>query len=389
MRFPGSVDAACLTSKEELPPPTGTGPTRPCIVTPHYGSVPHALCYDLTHDNESYLDKRSAEDSLSTAALITFCWCAIGSVKGFDDLYPKYLNIVKETKQYEVTRLKENSGIAKAKHVLNNLHTEMALQGFQEGHVHEENGVSDLWLGRSGDCANTVALSTSSCTVLSRRRRRATSLWRTPLSRRATRIAATVSGTCLLAVYWGLTRPAVSNFKLRRSRAKFIYGAHLEFASYDPRDDETELRGIDGKLVEMPPVVVPQGLDDEGPYAEVIVPEYFPPGSIMLFETQLVGLDSTLDEFCVSGADDAFVDLDLVDLNVVLHRADGEERDLTGGEVGTYNVPGMGSLVYCGLEGFMNPLRRMIRNNDLGDPLAAHLREGTWAFDYVWSRLQK
>lgn len=32
----------------------------------------------------------------------------------------------------------------------------------------------------------------------------------------------------------------------------------------------------------------------------------------------------------MTGADEAFGDLDLVDLNVVLHRADGEERDATG-----------------------------------------------------------
>lgn len=32
----------------------------------------------------------------------------------------------------------------------------------------------------------------------------------------------------------------------------------------------------------------------------------------------------------MSGADDAFGDLDLVDLNVILHRADGEEKDATG-----------------------------------------------------------
>ena len=144
-----------------------------------------------------------------------------------------------------------------------------------------------------------------------------------------------------------------------------------------------------GKLVETPPVVVPQGLDDEGPYGEIIIPEYFPPGSILLFETQLQGLDSSLDTFCASGADEAFGDLDLIDLNVVLYRADGEERDATKGEIGAYNVPGVGTLTYCGLEGFMHPLRHIMRYNDLGHPLCSHLREGTWALDYVYSRLQK
>lgn len=95
---------ACLTVDEELPPPTGKGPSRPALVIPHNGSAPHALFYDLTHDNESYLHKRSAEDALSTGALVTFSWSAIASVKGFDDLYPALLDLVNEKRLYEVPR---------------------------------------------------------------------------------------------------------------------------------------------------------------------------------------------------------------------------------------------------------------------------------------------
>jgi len=134
---------------------------------------------------------------------------------------------------------------------------------------------------------------------------------------------------------------------------------------------------------------VPQGSDAEGPFSEIIVPEYFPPGSIMLFETLLEGLDPGLDQFCASEAEQAFKDLNLVELNVVLYRCEGEERDATGGEIGAYDVPGIGKLVYCGLEGWMHPLRHIIRFNDLGHPLCAHLRQGTWAFDYISGRLSK
>ncbi|EEB90573.1 hypothetical protein MPER_11198, partial [Moniliophthora perniciosa FA553] len=78
----GSMDAACLTSIEEIPSPTGKGPVRKAIVTPLNGSMPHALLYDLTHDNESPMHKRSAEDALSTGALVTISHSATGSVKG-------------------------------------------------------------------------------------------------------------------------------------------------------------------------------------------------------------------------------------------------------------------------------------------------------------------
>ncbi|KIK60308.1 glycoside hydrolase family 13 protein [Collybiopsis luxurians FD-317 M1] len=347
----GSMDGACLTSVEEIPSPTGKGPVRKAIVTPLNGSMPHALLYDLTHDNESPLHKRSAEDALSTGALATFSYSAIGSVKGFDDLYPKLLNLVGEKRKYEVTGLEENSGVARVKRVLNALHLEMVLGGYEEGHVHQENDYIILSRVQPG----------------------------------------TQKGYLLVAhtafARGSKDRGSISPVKLRRTRARFIMGASIDISSYDPPKDATTLKGLPSKLVEMSPVVVPQGLDAESPYSEIVVPEYFPPGSIMLFETHLQDHDASLDEFAVSGAQEVFGTLGLVELNVVLHRADGEERDATNGEIGVYDVPGIGRLTYCGLEGWMHPLRHIIRYNDLGHPLCEHLRQGTWALDYIHNRL--
>ena len=136
------MDEACLTSVRELTPPFGRGPTRPCIVTPLYGSIPHAIMYDLTHDNESYRDKFTAEHVLCVAGIVTFGYCAVASVKGFDDLYPKLLNLVRERRLYDVTDLGEGSGIARAKRVLNGLRREMVLEGYEEGHVFQDGDAS-------------------------------------------------------------------------------------------------------------------------------------------------------------------------------------------------------------------------------------------------------
>ena len=140
------MDAACLTSPEDLPSPVGSGPSRPSLVTPVQGSAPHALMFDLTHDNESPLHKRSAEDALSTGALVTFSFSAIGSNKGFDDLYPKLLDLVGDNRRYEVLESGAVSGISEVKRLLNHLHTEMVLEGYSEGHVHQENDVCLLFL---------------------------------------------------------------------------------------------------------------------------------------------------------------------------------------------------------------------------------------------------
>ena len=74
---------------------------------------------------------------------------------------------------------------------------------------------------------------------------------------------------------------------------------------------------------------------------------------------------------------------------LIFHCAEGEEQDVAGGEIGLYDVPGLGKLVYCGLEGCMHPLRHVMKHNDLGHPLCGHLRDGTWVMDYISSCLQK
>lgn len=171
--------------------------------------------------------------------------------------------------------------------------------------------------------------------------------------------------------------------------AKFILGARINVKSTETPTSSDTLKGLPASLDEIQSIIVPQGLDHEGSYAEIIVPEYFPPGSVMIFETQLQQYDPTLDKFCSSGAQEAFSEVDLVDLNVILHRSDVEERDATDGQFGAYDVPGLGKLVYCGLEGWMHYLRHIMRYNDLGHPLCAHLREGSWALHYVHERLSK
>jgi glycogen debranching enzyme len=63
--------------------------------------------------------------------------------------------------------------------------------------------------------------------------------------------------------------------------------------------------------------------------------------------------------------------------------------DIVKGGDGVYIIPGYHELVYCGLEGWMHPLRSITENNDLGHPLCAHLRDGVWAMDYILKRLDK
>lgn len=67
--------------------------------------------------------------------------------------------------------------------------------------------------------------------------------------------------------------------------------------------------------------------DENGAYSQIIVPDVFPPASVMVFATWMDGLPQDLDATCSEGADEAFKGLDMVDLNAMLYRSDGEEKD--------------------------------------------------------------
>ena len=58
-------------------------------------------------------------------------------------------------------------------------------------------------------------------------------------------------------------------------------------------------------------------------------------------------------------------DMDLLDLNYALYRCDQEERD-DGFGGGTYEVPGAGSFVYCGLQGIVSMLAKVSQGKGRG-----------------------
>jgi glycogen debranching enzyme len=134
----GSMDTDCLSERTVVSLPGSKSPKSAKLI-PHPGSTPHAFLMDITHDNESPLSKRTAEDALPTGSLVTFGRAAIGSNRGFDDLYPKLLDVVGETRKYEI--VEAESGIGGIKRLLNHLHTELVLDEGVEGHFSQEGEV--------------------------------------------------------------------------------------------------------------------------------------------------------------------------------------------------------------------------------------------------------
>ncbi|RIB00968.1 glycoside hydrolase family 13 protein [Gigaspora rosea] len=344
----GSIDTECLTDSSTCTNIDDSSKTSGSVV-PLTGSNPHALFMDCTHDNETPHQKKIAEDSLPNGALVAMSSCAIGSVKGYDEIYPTTVDLVNETRPYKLYEKPLETGIGRVKKVLQHLHVEMTLDGYTETHVHHEN--DSIIVHRVNPHNHNGYLLIAHCAF-----------------------SGPPNSSCNL-----------SPVKLRGTKAEVLFSTYLEVQSDEFVRDEKYLTGLPVTLKPLNAPNLRETSDERGKYTEVTLPKEFPSGSVTLLKTE-VNKHNSLDEILISDIDEAFQELNLVDLNIVLYRCGSEENDVTPGH-GTYEVPGYGHLPYCGLEGFMSVLRPIMKENDLGHPFCNNLREGHWVLDYVVDRL--
>jgi glycogen debranching enzyme len=346
----GSMDQA-LTTEQTTYSKDGKSEEPAVLIPILQGSTPHALFMDCTHDNETPNEKRQPEDTLPNAALVAFSGSAIGSVKGYDDVYPRLLDIVNETRLYDQPKKDANIGITKVKPILQKLHTEMVLDGYIECHIHHEGDY--IIVHRQHPELHTGYLLVAHTAFAGRNSKRG----------------------------------SVSPVKLRGTDVDLLFSATLKVESRDDRSDKETLRGLSSKIESLSAPTIRSLSDNKGRYTEIVVPNTFPSGSIMVLKTWIQDNPAESYNLISSCSDNVFSNLSLLDMNVVLHRCEGEERDATG--EGVYNIPGHGSLPYAGLEGFVSVLKPVIYENNLGHPFCVHLRDGTWALDYIVDRLNR
>ncbi|KAK7534404.1 hypothetical protein IWX49DRAFT_602675 [Phyllosticta citricarpa] len=324
----------------------------------------HALFMDCTHDNEAPAQKRDARDTLPTAALVAMCACATGSVMGFDDCYPELIDLVHETRSYSsaysTTGLLKveaaEGGIGGIKKLLNQIHTLMGQDGYDETFIHHD---------REYITVHRVHPHTRKGYFL-------------------------IAHTAFPG--YGNGDGGFPPVHLPGTKAKLMGSWSFEVdasaqAKTSVRSDKKLLRGLPSRTRDITGVKI----ESAGDNTTISVPANFNPGSIALFETWIPSCEHSegLDKFVTSEGASAFKTCSLVDLNQVLYRCEPEERDLSGGKDGVYTVPGVGPLVYAGLQGWWSVLRDVVKYNDLGHPICNHLREGQWALDYCAGRLER
>ena len=336
-------------------------------------SIAHAIFFDQTHDNPSYVEKRSVFDLLPSSALVSMACCATGSNRGYDELVPHHIHVVNEERKYQAwgREVTDKTGIIAGKRVLNDFHGYLGLQGFNQVFVDQMN--PDIV---------------------------------------------------------GITRQNPITHE------KFILIAHTAFGYPDPNAGATYVRPLtfEGKFEEIYFEMEIKSRRDQ-PYArfkdfkknssvingldeyETTVRKNIQPHDSNIFNKNLTILgESTQMEFvnlrpgsivCVRVSPHAAVTdkfrklhevindfhsengskyrevkniisrLNLVDLNLVLFSCDQEERD-RGYGYEAYDIPGFKRLEYSGFQGVLSLLSHISPSNDLGHPLCGNLRNGNW-----------
>jgi glycogen debranching enzyme len=348
------------------------------------GSAPHALFMECTHDNETPFQRRTAEDALPNAALTCFTASAIGSVHGYDELYPELLNLVNETRIYSKCFHTLVNSINKD--VTNDILNPFLPQSFlqiklylQALHIYlSDKHYSEVYVHRDREIIRIIRDN--------------------PVNHHG----------FLLIAHTSFRKNHSSEFeeiRIRGSNVKLITGGTLTVNT--TKKTTNELIGFDSCVISNVEDMfkIETGRDANGEYVDIKLKQ-FPQGSILIFEKKLQtkaveslnAIQSILKmkyptnklsdaTKCIKSLDDAISKLHFNDLNVLLYRCENEEHESTGHSV--YVVPNYGPVAYCGLQGFMSIMRWVAKENNLGHPFCHHLRNGPWALNYIYERLER
>ncbi|XP_037131537.1 glycogen debranching enzyme isoform X2 [Syngnathus acus] len=364
-------------------------PLTPCIA--------HAMFLDVTHDNECPIQLRSALDSLPSSAMVSMACCATGSTRGYDELVPHQISVVKEERFYpkwnpsasltSASEVGPQTGIIAGKLALNKLHQELAAQGFIQVYVDQ---VDEDIVAITRHCPSTHQSVVAVCRTAFKNPK--THHYRTDVPP--------------MFIPGKIEEVVLEARTVERHAGSFV-------------KDDNFINGMPEYTVEIKEhiplqessVVYHAGVTSKGrsEFVQEISFKKLTPGSVIAFRIsldpkaqKLVGaLRYYLSQFSLKYRKGSIADenppdalkmplaqlmskLTLADMNVLLFRCDAEEQEDGGG---CYSIPGWGTFKYAGLQGLMSILADIRANNDLGHPVCSNLRQGDWLMEYIVNRL--
>ncbi|KAL7386629.1 hypothetical protein ABVT39_011254 [Epinephelus coioides] len=360
-------------------------------------SIAHAMFLDVTHDNECPIQLRSALDSLPSSAIVSMACCATGSTRGYDELVPHQISVVKEERFYpkwnpsasptSTGEVGFRTGIIAGKLALNKLHHELAAQGFIQVYVDQVD--ADI-VAITRHCPSTHQSVVAVCR---------TAFWNPKTHQYDPKVPPMfIPGK-------------IEEVVLEARTVERHAGSYKKDGGYINGMLEYTVEIKEHISLQESTVVKQAGVTSKGrsEFVQEIIFQKLTPGSVIAFRVsldpkaqKLAGvLRYYLSQFSPkyrrgSVADDnppealqkplaqLMSKLTLADMNVLLFRCDSEEQEDGGG---CYSIPGWESLKYAGLQGLMAVLADIRPNNDLGHPVCANLRQGDWLMDFVSNRL--
>ena len=359
---------------------------------PSNGDTPLAIFYDRTHDNQCLIVAHSVFDVVPTTAVLSMSTSPVGSCRGYDELIPHMIDVVKEKRLYSSYKEDEmSSGIFKIKRELNKLHSNLVTEGYTEMYV---DSLTDTVLSITRHNPNTLESH-----VL-------------------------ITHTCF-------SYPDAQYKPTKQAKHKpfpiptlFLDGQVSEivleaFIKEDTSVSYVEAEDVINGLVGYVPFIQMNINPNRSKLVKVnysftnfkVKVDFmdFPPGAVIVFlvrptqesvnaanslrglaafqQLNRVARTQYVEGMNARNTFDSEVSkLSLLDFNMLLYHSEGEEMELGGG---LYDIPGYGKTVYAGLQGFVSILENIRRNNDLGHALCNNIREGNWMLEFIAKRLAK
>lgn len=330
-------------------------------------SIAHAILFDQTHDNQSFIEKRSIYDQIPSAGMVAMACCATGSNRGFDELVPHHIHVVNEARNYQAwgKEVNEDSGIIAARNALNEFHGFLS-QGFDQIFVDQMHPDIVAITRQNPTTLESYILVAHTCFSKTDNFE--------PTSIRPLRFEGKIS-----EIYLEITLEYNQHYAASFEKDPHVMNGIENFNVDIQKNIELSNSKIFSKTAILSDEITQLDFVNLRPGCVVVV-KASPHTDV---SQNIANLQNTIKELSerkgphYESLKSIIKSLNLVDMNFVLFSCNQEESD-RGLGFGAYDFPEFKRLEYAGLQGVISMLLEVAPSNDLGHPLCNNLRQGNW-----------